>query len=264
MQDVAILISHDNNSIMNKQRLSHIKDAGFKNVFMHWEPENYGEDNWKEAISYIGQIDLNIIFVHLSYSGINSIWGEGQNGDELVKKYKNNIKECKDNDIPMVIMHLTSKTEAPMYSELGLNRLREITEYANELGIKVAFENTRIKGYLDYVIKNITDDNVGICYDSGHCHLHFDDEFNYDNFKDRIIAVHLHDNDKSDDLHLLPFDGTIDWDSTLKALKYCNFKGEFTLESVYRYDYLKITEQEFYKKSYNIAKKLTEIYDKII
>ena len=42
--------------------------------------------------------------------------------------------------------------------------------------MKVAFENTKIKGYLEYVLENIKDDNVGICFDAGHYHVHFDDE----------------------------------------------------------------------------------------
>ena len=79
----------------------------------------------------------------------------------------------------MVVMHLTSKSEAPMYSEVGLKRVREICDYAKSLNVKVAFENTKIKGYLDYVIENIKNDNVGICFDSGHCHAHFNDDFNF-------------------------------------------------------------------------------------
>ena len=35
------------------------------------------------------------------------------------------------------------------YGEIGLNRIRKIIEYAKELNIKVAFENTKIKGYLE-------------------------------------------------------------------------------------------------------------------
>ena len=38
----------------------------------------------------------------------------------------------------------------------------------------------------------------------------------FNKFKNRIFAVHLHDNDQSDDQHLLPFDGTIDWNKTIK------------------------------------------------
>ena len=84
--------------------------------------------------------------------------------------------------------------------------------------MKIAFENTKHKGYLDYVIENIKNRNAGICFDSGHYHLHFNDELYFAKFKDRIFAVHLHDNDKSDDQHLIPFEGTIDWNNIIKEL----------------------------------------------
>lgn len=49
--------------------------------------------------------------------------------------------------------------------------------------------------------------------------MHFNDELDFPKFKDRIFAVHLHDNDKSDDLHLIPFDGTLNWSNVVKNLK---------------------------------------------
>ena len=208
------------------------------------------------------ELGLNIIFAHLGYQNINSIWEEGELGDNLVERYKKDIKDCKENGIPMVVMHLTSKTKAPMYGEIGLERIKKIVNYAKELNVKVAFENTKIKGYLEYVLGNIKDDNVGICFDAGHCHVHFNDEFNFKFFKDRIFAVHLHDNDKSDDLHLLPFDGTIDWKNVIKKLKECNYNGPITLEICYRYDYLNMTLDEFYRIGKDRGNKLMEIAEK--
>ena len=108
-------------------------------------------------------------------------------------------------------MHPTTKDKAPMYGKIGLDRIRKITEYANNLGVKVAFENTRIRGYLEYILENIKDENVGFCFDSGHFHARFKDEFDTVERCVRIFAIHLHDNIRIDDLHLLPFDGTIDW-----------------------------------------------------
>ena len=68
-----------------------------------------------------------------------------------------------------------------------------------------------------------------------------------------FFAVHLHDNDKTDDLHLLPFDGTIDWDNVIQKLKDCNYNGPITLELCYRRDYLNLTLDEFYTKGYEIG-----------
>lgn len=87
------------------------------------------------------KLGLNIIFAHLGYQNINSIWEEGKIGDKEVERYKKDIKNCHENGIPMVVMHLTQKDKAPMYGEVGLNRIRKITEYAKEMNMKVAFEN---------------------------------------------------------------------------------------------------------------------------
>lgn len=85
---------------------------------------------------------------------------------------------------------------------MGLDRIRKIVEYAKKLNVKVAFENTKIKGYLEYVLENIKDDN-----------------------------------NKSDDLHLLSFDGTIDWKYVMNKLKECNYNGHITMELCYRSNY---------------------------
>ena len=86
-------------------------------------------------------------------------------------------------------MHLTSKHVAPMYNEIGLNRIKKITDYAKEVGVKVAFENTKIRGYLEYVLGNITDSHVGMCFDAGHFHAHFDDDFNHEFVKNSRIRM---------------------------------------------------------------------------
>ena len=153
-------------------------------------------------------------------------------------------------------MHITALKIAPQPSMIGIKRLQTIADYAEKLNIKIAFENTKIWGYLEYVFRHIKNQNVGICFDVGHCHCHFDDRFSWDLFKDKIFAVHLHDNDKSDDMHLLPFDGTIDWNNFIDKLKQANYNGPITLESCYKNDYLKESVTEFYEESFKRAKQI--------
>lgn len=261
MRNIAVAIQNDNEKVTPVQTIEAIKKAGYQEVFIQWYDEDW-EYTQQKQVDLCKQLGLNIIFAHLGYQNINEIWIEREEGEKLVERYKNDIKECKDNGITMVIMHLTSGFEAPLYNEIGLKRIKEIVDYAKELEVKVAFENVKIKGYLEYVLKNIDNDNVGICYDAGHCHVHFDDEFPYELFKDKIFAVHLHDNDKTDDLHLLPFDGTIDWEYVIRKLKQCNYQGPITLELCYRYHYLDMSLEEFYKKGYEIGEKLNNIWNK--
>lgn len=260
MKKIAVVIHNNNENVTVSETIDAIKKAGFKDVFVQWYNKEW-EYSQEEQLKYARKQGLNIIFAHLGYKNINDLWKECDEGNKLVENYKKDIKICKQNNIPMVVMHLTSKKVAPNYNEIGLERIREIVNYAKELDIKVAFENTKIKGYLEYVIQNLDNDNVGICYDAGHCHVHFNDEFPYEMFKNKIFAVHLHDNDKSDDLHLLPFDGTIDWEKVIKKLRDCNYEGPITLEPCYRYDYLNLTLDEFYKKAYEVGKKISNMFD---
>lgn len=260
-REIAIVVSNANKEVNVFDTIDAIQNAGFKNVFIQWYNREWNPTQ-EAQLKYIREKGLNVIFAHLGYQNINDLWSDSEeNGNKLVERYKNDIEICKENNIHMVIMHLTSKNEAPKYNRLGLKRLQEIVDYAKFLDIKVAFENTQFKGYLDYVIENIENDNVGICFDAGHCHLHFDDDFDFAKFKNRIFAVHLHDNDKSDDLHLLPFDGTIDWKKIIKELKNCNYNGPITMELCYRYKYLEMGIDNFYKRGYEIGEKLKEMFE---
>ena len=260
-REIAVVVSNANQNVTAIDTINAIKKAGFKNVFIQWYNKEWNPTQ-EVQLKYIREKGLNVIFAHLGYKNINDLWLENEVGDKLVEGYKNDIKICKENNIPMVVMHLTSKSEAPKYNETGLKRLKEIVDYAQELNIKVAFENTKIKGYLDYVIENIDNENVGICFDSGHYHVHFNDDLDFPKFKDRIFAVHLHDNDQSDDLHLMPFEGTLDWEETIKNLKECNYDGPVTLELCYRNEYLDMSIEDFYKKGYEVGEKLNEIFER--
>jgi L-ribulose-5-phosphate 3-epimerase len=261
--NISVIVSGDNRGIEPKEMaVDLVKKVGFDRVFIHWKDYECNGDGWEFDPDYIKKADLDIIFAHLSYKDINLIWNEVENVDNLIEGYFEDISECKKYRIPMVVMHLTTGFDAPIYNEKGIDRLKRLVEHAKKLGIKIAFENTKMRGYLEYVLTNIKDENVGVCFDSGHYHAYFNDEFDFLNFKNRIFAVHLHDNDKSDDQHLLPFDGTIDWLPLLRSLKECNFSGDITLESIYRNKYLELMSPlDFYRKSYIIANKLVKMYE---
>ena len=260
MKELAVVVSNDNKNVTPFETIDAIKKAGFKNVFIQWYNNNEWECSQEEQLKYISRQGLNIIFAHLGYQNINNIWLENEIGEQLVERYINDIKTCKENGVDLVIMHLSSKVNPPMYNEIGINRLRKIIDYARTLGVKIAFENTRTEGYLEYVFDNIHSDNIGICYDAGHCHAHFKDKFNWKLFKNKIFAVHLHDNRGTEDEHLIPFDGTIHWEQVVKALQNANYGGPVTLEICYRNEYLEFNVEEFYNKGYETGNKLANIF----
>lgn len=260
MRELAVVVQNSNENVTAQETIKAIKNVGFNNVFLQWYDEKW-ESSQEEQFEICKKLGLNIIFAHLGYQNINSLWEDTLEGEKIVERYKKNIKECKQRGIFLVIMHLSTKKNPPIYNELGLNRIRNILEYAKELGVKIALENTRTRGYLEYVLDNIKDESLGVCFDVGHFHTYYNDEFDFNLIKNRIFAVHLHDNDKTADLHLIPFDGTLEWKYVIEKLKQNGYRGPVTLEFCYRYDYLNMSLEEFYKKGFEIGKKISEMFE---
>lgn len=246
-------VNNDNKNVLVQDTIQSIKKAGFNGVFLQWYNRDL-EFSQEEQLKLCRELNLEIPFVHLTYKDINNMWLDNEIGDTLLNNYLHDLNVCKENNINMVVLHLTSKNNPPEMNLLGLKRFESIVNHAEKLDIKVAIENTKIPGYLEFIFENIKNKNLGICFDSGHCHCHFNDEFNWEMFKDKVFALHLHDNDKSGDQHLLPFDGTIDWDLYTKNLNYANYTGPIILESCYRNDYLNMPVEDFYKLSLERAK----------
>lgn len=248
-------ISNNNQNVSPKETILAIKNAGFDAAFIQWYNKEW-EISQQEQVDYCKELNLKIEFAHLGFKNINCIWIDGEEGDNFIQSFLKDFDSCKANGINMVVMHLTCGTVAPEPSIIGINRIQKLADYAEKIGLKIAFENTKIYGYLEYVFDHIKSPNVGVCYDAGHDHCHFDDKFNWARFKNKIFAIHIHDNDKSDDLHLLPFDGTINWEKVANHLKTAGYNGPVTLESCYRYQYLDLSIDEFFKLSLERAKKL--------
>ena len=257
---IAVTISNAHQKGTPIDLINSIKAAGFENVFVEWYNKDW-EISQQQQLDYVRKLGLNVIFAHLGYQKINNIWEEDEAGDVFVERYKNDIRLCKENGIDLVCMHLTSKSEAPGPNEAGLKRFQEIADYAKELGVKIAFENTKIKGYQEFILENIKNENVGICLDSGHLHAHFKDELNFEMFKDKIFCVHLHDNMGEKDQHLIPFEGTIDWSWLLKKLKDSHYNGPITMELVYQNHYIDQDMTEFYKRGYEAGQRLEQMFE---
>ena len=124
--------------------------------------------------------------------------------------------------------------------------LRRAGDMAGKYGLRIAVENMlsnrRMDGsvYWRYcthaeelvdLVDAIDMENVQICLDVGHAH--YMGENLYDTIKlygKRLIALHIHDNNRMDDLHLLPFHGTLKWDDVLLGLRAVDYAGDFTFE----------------------------------
>jgi len=214
-----------------EERIKLIKDAGFQSVMIWWGEEHREINTLKEMEPEIARkYGLRVENAHLPFYGINAIWEDSTDGDDLLDKYLLNIDDCKKHGIPTAVMHVTGGDDPPQFNKLGLGRFKQLTERAEKNNVTITLENVWRLDYLSYIFSNIKSDKLKFCFDSGHENCFTPGVDCLAEFGHRLGALHLHDNDGTGDQHMLPFNGSVNWQRIMKKLKELNYKETITLE----------------------------------
>ncbi len=213
-----------------KTRIEAIKRSNFDTVMLNWSEDFPENGSREEAAVLADQYGLEVENAHLSFRDINSMWVDGIDGDDTMARLDNDITLASKYSIKRLIIHASSGFTPPPVSEIGLRRFGQLIETAHKYNIQLAFENLRLSTYNDFIFDNFKTDTVGFCYDSGHRNVFMPNENLLQKHSDKLIAIHIHDNDGTADQHLMPFGGTIDWAAEMAQLKQTTYKGSFTLE----------------------------------
>jgi sugar phosphate isomerase/epimerase len=100
--------------------------------------------------------------------------------------------------------------------------LELLSLFARQRGVTLALENTPGEMATPTNLKNFLEQtrltNVKLCFDTGHAHLEGGVVAGLEAIRDLVVTTHIHDNRGERDDHLLPFEGTIDWNAALAAL----------------------------------------------
>ena len=218
------------------EMMARIRKAGFDAVFTGWR-HDCPLAAWKAEAEALG---LEIPFIHSPFSKIEYIWEDDELGNEVLQTQMACVEDCAKNGIPMVVCHVYKgfgKEEKP--TELGLARFGKLLDFAAQKGVRVAFENTEGEVYLDAVLKAFWDHPAaGFCIDTGHelCYNYGHDLIT--KYGEKLIATHLDDNlgilGESifwhDDMHLLPWDGKVDFEGVAKRMKATKFSDTLMFE----------------------------------
>ena len=113
--------------------------------------------------------------------------------------------------------------------------LEPIAEACTIAGVRLALEvipndlatPEALVGWLDGDLELGT---AAVCLDFGHAHLVGGAPEAIDMLAGYIITTHVHDNRGLSDDHLLPFAGTIDWNTTLAAMTKIGYAGPWIFE----------------------------------
>jgi len=140
----------------------------------------------------------------------------------------------------ILILHIgvprSESGDAGLNSRDAARRSLEALHAAAEpLGVRLAIEvlpNELSKpGSLVHFVEDVVDaTGVGICLDLGHARMDGDTVDAVETVSEHLLAVEVHDNRGRHDDHLVPFEGTIDWPSTLTTIQKVGFEGPLTFE----------------------------------
>ena len=135
----------------------------------------------------------------------------------------------------VVVMHvplLAGPDVSPMQWDQTRRTLDELEPSARLCGVRIAIEN----GSYDDIERLLTlypPDYLGLCYDSGHGNVDGGGLSRLEaGLKDRLISVHLHDNDGRSDQHNIPMRGTVDWPRLARLIAESPYQKWVNLETL--------------------------------
>lgn len=218
-----------------------IKQAGFDSTFLWWGDEFIEINGPKEKHPELARkAGLDIINVHLPFIDADDLWLEGVNGDGLLDMYMKSVTDCNNFGIPAAVVHLTVGEEPPKPCGAGVERIKRLTAHAEAKGVNIALENLKKLEHLDYVFPAVSSDRLGFCYDSGHeavCGLKSGSL--PEKYGNRLMVLHLHDNDGLTDRHMVPGEGILDWKAIKAGIAKSGYAGPVSLEVTNEYSDLK-------------------------
>jgi sugar phosphate isomerase/epimerase len=110
----------------------------------------------------------------------------------------------------------------PRKLDAAFTSLENLSMFAKARGVTIALENTPDElgapASLQHFIAETHLHDLKLCFDIGHAHMEDGVIAGFEAMHERVVTAHIHDNHGDKDEHLLPFDGTIEWDGALRAI----------------------------------------------
>ena len=229
-----------------KQRAKMIKDAGFDAIMTTADNRfDYQNGTIIEQVRTFDKLGLKLSSLHMTYidEDLHYFWEDGEEGERQKLSLIKDVEYAKEFGFTCVVVHLKGQ-----YSEIGIQRLLQVLDECEKLDIPLALENVDDPKLFLEVFDKIKSPYLKFCYDSGHNNF-IDKGYDYfKNFKNKLIALHLHDNDGTSDQHTLNRYGNIDWQKIGEKLRGCNVSLDYELLLNYKPEMLSPEECLFETK----------------
>ena len=235
----------------DEKAIEMLAEAGYDALdYSMFDNDILDKDNYREIALNLKKIaDKNSIYFNQAHAPFPSVrYGDEEYNRDAFKRIIRSMEIAAILGAGIIIVHpFTCPSDVDQKSE-NIAFYNKLLPYCKEYNIKVALEN--MWGYderRDYIVANVCSTGVELaeyvdaldsewfvaCLDIGHSGLIGEEAADAIKIlgKDRLKALHVHDNDYKSDCHTIPFLGQINWDSVTQALSSIGYDGDFTFEA---------------------------------
>ncbi len=255
------------------------KKAGFQAFFTCWRDWVESDSEKCRQLAALAKKE-NMFFhsIHAPFAEINVLWDINERTEYILQTQIDCIKLCAELSVPIMVVHPYVGFGKRRPTQEGIKNFAKIVDVAQQYGIKLAFENVEGEEYLAEIIKNFGDSPyVGLCWDTGHeqCYnygheipeLYANGKLFYTHCNDNLGMTDAENITWLDDLHLLPYDGNINWKEVINRLDKAGYASdvltfELTRNSKPKRDthkrYADWDLQKFMDEAYKCAKRVAD------
>jgi len=215
-----------------------IREAGFTHLHWchHWCTDFlYSDSEIAQIKRWLDELGLAVTDIH-GTAGDEKAWMAIEEYRRLagVELVENRVRMAAELGSDVVIMHIPALGQSAPAGQWDQTRrsLDALEPPARACGVRIAIENGNFDD-IQRLLAVYPADYLGLCYDCGHGNV---DKIGLDRLeaglKDRLISIHLHDNDGTGDQHKLLFTGTVDWPRLARLIARSPYKKWVNLETL--------------------------------
>lgn len=232
------------------EMLPFLKQCGFKCIDLSllsavFDGSPLCSDNWESWVYEIGNTAAKLGLEFVQAHSSDAVYDEGELRDYAVFMLKRQLEVCEKLGIKGTVVHAicTDNGSRDDFMQKNTELYLELLETAEKTNVQIYTENTCRKNNPFYYLLSADDfyelnekigsnPYFGMCWDIGHAHIEGVDQYKeITALKDNLKAVHIHDNDRSGDTHIMPYLGTVSMDQIMHGLIDNRFNGAFTMEA---------------------------------
>lgn len=171
-----------------------------------------------EVMSALNKANITVDNFHAPFKKQNTIWKDGEEGDATCEHFIKSVDLCVEYGVNLMVAHVTNGRPMTPITQIGLERFDKFISYAQSNGVKIAFENHRYVENVKFIMDRYPE--AGFCLDTSHENGFTPGVRYMPMWGNRLVATHLSDNEIvcDKDMHMIPFDGCIDFEQTAREI----------------------------------------------